>query len=66
MPTDDPLFGKGSIRPNGRKLHPMYLFEAKSPADSKYPWDYYKVVQSIPADVVWRPLGEGGCPMVKA
>ncbi|WP_053221033.1 ABC transporter substrate-binding protein [Methylobacterium indicum] len=66
MPTDDPLFGKGSIRPDGRKLHPMYLFEVKSPADSKYPWDYYKVVQSIPADVVWRPLGEGGCPMVKA
>jgi branched-chain amino acid transport system substrate-binding protein len=49
MPTDDPLFGKGSIQPNGRKIHPAYLFEVKKPEESKYPWDYYKLVATIPA-----------------
>ena len=43
MPTDDPLFGKGMIRIDGRKIHPAYLFEVKTPAESKYPWDYYKL-----------------------
>ena len=66
MPTDDPLFGKGSIRADGRKLHPMYLFQVKSPGESKYPWDYYKLLQTIPADQVWRPLEEGGCSFLKA
>ena len=66
LPTDDPLFGKGTIRIDGRKIHPMYLFEVKAPADSKYAWDYYKVVRTIPADQVWRPLNEGGCSLVKA
>jgi branched-chain amino acid transport system substrate-binding protein len=64
-PTDDPLFGKGSIRPDGRVLHPMYLFQVKSPAESKGPWDYYKLVATIPADQAFRPLDEGGCPLVK-
>jgi len=64
-PTDDPLFGKGSIRPDGRVLHPMYLFQVKSPAESKGPWDYYKLVATIPADKAFRPLDEGGCPLVK-
>ncbi len=50
MPTDDPLFGKGTIQPNGRKLHPAYLFEVKKPEESKYPWDYYKLVATIPAE----------------
>jgi branched-chain amino acid transport system substrate-binding protein len=50
MPTDDPIFGKGSIEANGRVLHPAYLFEVKSPAESKGPWDYYKLVATIPAN----------------
>jgi branched-chain amino acid transport system substrate-binding protein len=64
LPTDDPLFGKGVIRADGRKLHPMYLFEVKSPAESKYPWDYYKLVRTIPAEEAFRPLDQGGCPLV--
>ncbi len=66
MPTDDPLFGKGSIRVDGRKLHDMYLFEVKKPSESKYPWDYYHVRKVIPAAQVWRPLAEGGCSLVKS
>ena len=65
MPTDDPLFGKGVIREDGRKIHDMYLFEAKAPAESKGPWDYYKVVRTIPAAEAFRPLNEGGCSLVK-
>lgn len=65
MPTDDKLFGKGSIRADGRKIHPMYLFEVKKPAESKGPWDYYKVRATIPADQAFRPLADGGCPLVK-
>jgi branched-chain amino acid transport system substrate-binding protein len=65
-PTDDPLFGQGTIRADGRKLHPMYLFEVKSPADSKYPWDYYKLLRTIPADEAFRPLAAGHCSMVPA
>jgi branched-chain amino acid transport system substrate-binding protein len=64
MPTDDPVLGKGSIREDGRKLHPMYLFQVKTPAESKAPWDYYKLVRTVPAEEAWRPLGEGGCPLV--
>src|SRR6478735_7342611 len=65
MPTDDPLFGKGTIRADGRKIHPAYLVEVKKPADSKAPWDYYKVRATIPADQAFRPLTEGGCSLVK-
>jgi branched-chain amino acid transport system substrate-binding protein len=64
-PTDDPLFGKGSIRVDGRKIHPAYLVEVKKPAESKGPWDYYKVRATIPADQAFRPLADGGCPLVK-
>ena len=64
-PTDDPLFGHGSIRADGRTLHDMYLFEVKKPAESKGPWDYYKLLATIPADQAFRPLNEGGCPLVK-
>ncbi|SHI13579.1 ABC transporter substrate-binding protein [Pollutimonas bauzanensis] len=66
LATDDPLFGKGSIRVDGRKIHDMYLFEVKKPQESKYPWDYYHVVKTIPAADVWRPLSEGGCSFVKS
>jgi branched-chain amino acid transport system substrate-binding protein len=65
MPTDDSLFGKGTIRADGRKIHPMYLFEVKKPAESKGRWDYYKVRATIPAEEAFRPIGEGECPLVK-
>jgi branched-chain amino acid transport system substrate-binding protein len=65
MPTEDKLFGKGSIRADGRHIHPMYLFEVKSPAASKAPWDYYKLRATIPANEAFRPLADGGCPLVK-
>jgi branched-chain amino acid transport system substrate-binding protein len=65
MPTEDPLFGKGLIRPDGRKIHDMYLFEVKKPSESKAPWDLYKQLATIPADQAFRPLNEGGCPLVK-
>ncbi len=65
MPTDDKLFGKGSIREDGRKLHDMYLFEVKKPAESKGPWDYYKVRATIPAAEAFRPIAQGDCPLVK-
>jgi branched-chain amino acid transport system substrate-binding protein len=65
LPTDDPLFGKGTIRADGRKIHPAYLFEVKSPAESKYPWDYYKLIATIPADEAFRPLSQSECPLVK-
>jgi len=64
MPTDDVLFGKGMIRIDGRKIHPMYLYQVKSPEESKGPWDFYKLVSTIPAEAAFRPLKDGGCPLV--
>jgi branched-chain amino acid transport system substrate-binding protein len=68
-PTDDPLFGKGTVRADGRKIHPAYLVEVKKPSESKGPWDYYKVRATIPADQAFRPLkdekGQPYCPLVK-
>ena len=64
-PTDDPLFGKGTIRPDGRKIHDMYLFEVKKPSESKGPWDYYKLRSTIPAAQAFRPIDQGECPLVK-
>jgi branched-chain amino acid transport system substrate-binding protein len=65
MPTDDPLFGKGTIRVDGRKLHPAYLFEVKKPEESKGPWDYYKLIGTTPGDQAFRPLSESACALVK-
>jgi len=65
MPTNDKLFGKGSIREDGRKIHDMYLFEVKKPEESKGPWDYYKTRATIPAAEAFRPLSEGDCSLVK-
>jgi branched-chain amino acid transport system substrate-binding protein len=65
MPTDDIVFGKGSIQPNGRKIHPAYLLEVKKPEESKGPWDYMKVVATIPADQAFTPLDKSACPMLK-
>ncbi len=63
MPTDDPLFGKGTVRADGRKIHDMYLYEVKKPSESKGPWDYYKLRATIPAAEAFRPLAEGKCPI---
>lgn len=65
LPTDDVLFGKGSVRPDGRKIHPAYLFQVKKPSESKGPYDYYKLVSTIPANEAFRPLSESECPLVK-
>jgi branched-chain amino acid transport system substrate-binding protein len=65
LPTDDALFGQGSIRADGRKIHPAYLFEVKKPAESKGPWDYYKLIGTTPGDQAFRPLSESACPLVK-
>lgn len=65
LPTDDVLFGKGSVRPDGRKIHPAYLFQVKKPSESKGPYDYYKLVATIPANEAFRPLSESECPLVK-
>jgi len=65
MPTDDPLFGKGTIRADGRKIHPAYLVEVKKPSESKAPWDYYKIRATIPADQAFRPSADGGCSLLK-
>ncbi|TXH36431.1 MAG: ABC transporter substrate-binding protein [Rhodospirillaceae bacterium] len=65
IPTDDPLFGKGQVRVDGRVIHDMYLFEVKKPSESKGDWDYYKLLATIPAEEAFRPLNEGGCPLVK-
>jgi branched-chain amino acid transport system substrate-binding protein len=62
---DDPVFGPSYIRIDGRNMHDMYLFEVKSPSESKGPWDYFKLLAKIPAEQAFRPLDQGGCPMVK-
>jgi len=64
-PADDALFGKGYIRADGRKMHDMYLFEVKTPEESKGPYDYYKLVRTIPGDEAFRPMEKGDCPLVK-
>ncbi len=64
MPTDDPLFGKGMVRADGRNIHPAYLFEVKKPEESKYPGDDYKLRATIPADEAFRPMKDDNCPMV--
>src|ERR1700736_567402 len=65
LPTEDPLFGKGTIRADGRKIHPVYLYEAKKPAESKGEWDTFKLLSTISGEEAFRPLSEGSCPLVK-
>ncbi len=65
LPTDDPLFGQGEVRADGRKIHDMYLFRVKSPDQSTGPWDYYETVATIPAAEAFRPLADGNCPLVQ-
>jgi branched-chain amino acid transport system substrate-binding protein len=66
IPTDDPLFGKGSIRADGRKIHPVYLMNVKAPAESKGEWDCFKMAATVKPEDAWRPLDKGGCPFIKA
>ncbi|BAT59625.1 hypothetical protein GJW-30_1_02158 [Variibacter gotjawalensis] len=63
LPTDDSLFGKGTIRADGRKIHPMYLLEVKAPSESSGKWDYLKVVASVPGEQAFRSLADGKCPL---
>jgi branched-chain amino acid transport system substrate-binding protein len=65
MPTSDPLFGEGTIRADGRKIHPVHLYETKKPAESTGEWDYFKMLSTVPADQAFRPLAAGGCALVK-
>jgi branched-chain amino acid transport system substrate-binding protein len=65
LPTEDRLMGKGYVRMDGRKIHPMYLFEVKKPDESKAPWDYYKQLATISAEEAWRPLDQSDCALVK-
>ena len=65
IPIDDPVMRNASIRPDGRVIHDMYLFQVKTPAESKGAWDYYKTVSTIPANVAFKPLSESACPLVK-
>lgn len=64
MPVEDEAYGRGIIRADGRKMNPMYLFQVKAPAESHYPWDYYRLVRTVPAEEAFRPIDQGGCPMV--
>jgi branched-chain amino acid transport system substrate-binding protein len=63
-PAEDPVYGKVTIRPDGRAMHPVYLLQAKAPQESKEPWDYFKIVSAIPAERAFRPLEQGHCPLV--
>ncbi|WGD49055.1 ABC transporter substrate-binding protein [Bradyrhizobium sp. CB1650] len=65
MPTEDDLFGKGEIQPNGRTIHNAYLFEVKKPSESKGPWDFYKLVGTVPGDQAFTPLSESKCSLLK-
>jgi branched-chain amino acid transport system substrate-binding protein len=65
LPTEDQAFGKGYIREDGRKIHPAYLLQVKKPSESKYPWDYARIVATIPAEEAFRPLAQSECPLVK-
>ncbi|MCB1524480.1 MAG: ABC transporter substrate-binding protein [Rhodoblastus sp.] len=66
IPTDDPMFGKGSIREDGRHIHTMYLLTTKTVAESKGDWDWFKVTGTVKPEDAWRPLAKGGCPFIKA
>jgi branched-chain amino acid transport system substrate-binding protein len=65
IPTDDTLFGKGEIEPNGRTIHSAYLFEVKKPSESKGPWDFYKLVGTVPGDQAFTPLDKSTCALLK-
>jgi branched-chain amino acid transport system substrate-binding protein len=65
-PVNDFFAKNGVLRADGRMVHDMYLVQVKTPAESKYPWDYYKVLRTIPGEQAFRPLKDGGCPLAAA
>lgn len=65
LPINDVFTRNGKLREDGMMVHDMHLFQVKSPAESKYPWDYYKIVSTVPADKAFAPLSESACPLVK-
>ena len=65
IPTEDTLFGKGEIQPNGRTIHSAYLFEVKKPSESKGAWDFYKLIGTVPGDQAFTPLSESKCSLLK-
>jgi branched-chain amino acid transport system substrate-binding protein len=65
LPINDFMTHDGKLRIDGRVIRDMYLFQVKTPAESKEPWDYYKLVETVPGDKAFRPLDAGGCPLVK-
>ena len=65
IPTDDLVFGKGRLREDGRKTYDMHLFQIKAPGKSKQPWDYYKLVSTVPGEQAFRPLADGNCSMTR-
>jgi len=66
IPIDDPLFGKGKVREDGRAVHAMYIYRAKKPSESKHDWDYFELVSTLPPEEAFRPMDKGGCPFIKA
>jgi branched-chain amino acid transport system substrate-binding protein len=64
LPVNDFYVKNGRVRADGRLVHDMYFAQVKTPAESKEPWDYYKILATIPRDQAFRPLAEGGCPLV--
>jgi len=64
-PVHDMFAENGKIRADGRMVHDMYVVQVKAPQESKYPWDYYKILKTIPGDEAFRPLAESDCPLVK-
>ena len=64
MPIHDFFTDRGFIRPDGRMVHNMYLVEVKKPEESRYPWDYYKILQTILGEEAFRPMDDGGCPLL--
>jgi branched-chain amino acid transport system substrate-binding protein len=65
MPVEDVFYKGGIIREDGRMVHDMYLFEVKKPDESKGPWDYYKLLATVPADQAFKPLAQSTCALVK-
>jgi branched-chain amino acid transport system substrate-binding protein len=65
IPIDDFFASQGVLRADGRMVHDMYLVQVKTPTESKYAWDYYKVVKSVPGEQAFRPLSESECPLVR-
>jgi branched-chain amino acid transport system substrate-binding protein len=65
MPTDDDAFGPGPVRADGRKLHPTCLFQVRAPEEGSRPWHGFEVPATSPAEHAFRPLAEGGCPLVR-